>query len=90
MLGLSLSLRSIMKVLARLTNRPFEFLQYVSEIESQKSNDAYLRNAFNVHISDQIASDRAIPDTRQPEYHAQSSLDQQMPICEIPGLFTNH
>jgi hypothetical protein len=42
-------------------------LEYVSEIESRKSGDPYKMNAFNVLVSDRLATNRAVPDTRHAE-----------------------
>eukprot|EP00047_Mylnosiga_fluctuans_P006706 m.248600 g.248600 ORF g.248600 m.248600 type:complete len:535 (+) comp15768_c0_seq1:20-1624(+) len=50
------------------------FLDYVEEIPSRRSDDAYAMNAFNVHVSDKLPTNRAIPDTRPPDCASKSYL----------------
>eukprot|EP00048_Salpingoeca_helianthica_P004683 m.79839 g.79839 ORF g.79839 m.79839 type:complete len:615 (-) comp13297_c3_seq2:25-1869(-) len=78
----------IQQALNPTTLPPAPMLEFVSEIESRKSADPYKMNAFNVAVSDRLASNRAVPDTRHTDCRA-LSYPSALPSTTVIITFHN-
>ncbi|KAJ8913477.1 hypothetical protein NQ315_013857 [Exocentrus adspersus] len=86
--GFPLALQSFETTDGRLTWNYFDEAGYVSRGGLRQGEDPYIRNRFNQEASDNLPSNRDIPDTRNAMRHTMEDLIHIMLLITIGPLIT--